>query len=133
MTTTSSKTLRILIPLRPVPCPRPRFAGGRAYYPKNYNEWRDAALTHIPAVNPLYDGALDVLVFVALPPFKTVVRDWPRGDVDNYAKSTLDVITKSGTVWVDDVQVVRLAVEKFFTADEPCTSVHIKPYTGLIH
>ena len=124
--------LHILIPLRPVPCPRPRVTLRGTYYPKSYQAWRAAALEHIPTVEPRLQSALDVFVGVALPPFKTVSRDWPRGDVDNYAKAALDVINKRGTVWVDDIQVVSLTVQKTFS-DEPHTSIHIRPFLGSTH
>jgi Holliday junction resolvase RusA-like endonuclease len=61
------------------------------------------------------------------PRFKTVDRPCPKGDVDNYAKAVLDVLTKWGGVWDDDNQVTVLTTTKVFVADgeEPHTTITI--------
>lgn len=62
-----------------------------------------------------------------MPPFKTVSRDFPRGDVDNYAKSVLDLITKREEIWHDDNQVVTLYTTKRLAVnEEPHTFVYIR-------
>ena len=53
-------------------------------------------------------------------------RGYPMGDVDNYAKGILDAATKAG-VWVDDVQVVDLHINKRFAkrGEAPCVKLSI--------
>ena len=54
----------------------------------------------------------------------------PTGDIDNYAKATLDALTKKG-FWKDDVDIVDLSATKQFTdmhdgkPEPPHTTVHI--------
>lgn len=104
---------------------------GETYYPKGYEAWRQAAGPHIPRIPAPLNGAVGVVVESVLPPFKTVTRDYPGGDVDNYAKSVLDIVTKTGGVWNDDAQVVVLSSSKRFTRDgeEPHTYVYIREVT----
>lgn len=101
---------------------------GFAYYPANYTKWKRDSAEHVPEVYPTYEGPLMVVVDFVLPHFKTVVRDVPKGDVDNYVKSVLDLITSTERVWVDDIQVNCLEVTKRFVKDgeEPHCSVHIR-------
>jgi Holliday junction resolvase RusA-like endonuclease len=69
------------------------------------------------AGRPLVDRGVEVaILFEYLRPGKPV-RDFPTGDVDKLARSTLDALT--GIVWVDDVLVVSLDVTKRYTAKEP--------------
>lgn len=120
------------IPLVPVPCPRPRTTSrGITYYPKNYNVWRKGALEYIPSFYPLLQGTVGVFVSSVCPPFKTVTREFPRGDVDNFTKAVLDAITKSEMVWQDDAQVVVSHAIKRFTRDgeDPHTHVYIREVT----
>lgn len=117
------------IPVIPVPCPRPRLTRwGQVYYPPKYEVWRQQAAPHIPQLPAPLGGALGVIVVSVLPPFKTVIRDYPSGDVDNYAKSVLDIIGKAQCVWSDDTQVVVLSSSKRFTQlnEEPHSYVYIR-------
>jgi len=56
---------------------------------------------------------------------KTTQRDYPRGDVDNYAKATLDAVTKCERAWADDDQVLSLTTTKRFAkpGEAPHTEV----------
>lgn len=118
----------LLFPIDPVPASRPRVARWGTYYAPTYKNWMKAAAPFVEACKQEHmDGPLAVLIEVVCPPPKTVKRDYPRGDVDNYEKAALDAITKGETVWDDDDQVVVLLGAKRYTrADEkPHTAVEV--------
>jgi crossover junction endodeoxyribonuclease RusA len=114
--------LRLSLDLAPMPAPRPRFramivrgkAIGTAYSPKEYKEWQEkayrAVYDEIEGI-PLLEGPLTVGLIVTAKRPKTTKLSAPKPDVDNYAKSILDAMTKAG-VWADDSQVEFLAVKK---------------------
>lgn len=52
------------------------------------------------------------------------IRPTKKPDCDNIAKAILDAL--NGIAYHDDSQVVTLAVEKWYTPDEPCVIVTIK-------
>lgn len=99
----------------PVPASRPRVSKWGTYYGKNYEKFRRevrdilAQHTGAPVVGPLV-----ALIEIIVEPPKTTKRDFPKGDVDNYAKGPLDSMTSNGTFWGDDDQVVSLFVTKRF-------------------
>lgn len=116
---TGTKSVPVSFDLAPVPASRPRVSRWGVYYAKNYKDWMKDAHPFVTQCVEQYEGPLAVLVEVVCPPPKTVKRDYPRGDVDNYAKGPLDVITKSETVWQDDEQIVALlVVKRYMRADE---------------
>ena len=106
-----------------MPAPRPRFramivrgkAIGTAYSPKEYKEWQELAFAAFDDAVPedwsALDGPLTVGLVVTAKRPKTTKLSAPKPDVDNYAKSILDAMTKVG-VWADDSQVEFLAVKK---------------------
>lgn len=124
------------LPVQPVPASRPRVGRFGAYYGKNYEQFRKQAQ---PIANRAdfapTDRPLTVHVeCIALKP-KTGKLRFPRGDVDNYVKGPLDVMTKSGNFWIDDDQVVELTVTKRYCHDGEDPGIHIyyqpledKPY-----
>jgi Holliday junction resolvase RusA-like endonuclease len=121
--------------LDPVPASRPRFrvmkskAGkpfvGAPYYDGRYKTFLAEAKASLPKFDEPIEGPLQVFVdcYVARP--KTTERDYPRGDVDNYVKGVLDVLTDRG-LWNDDDQVTELQVTKQFAVTQPCIRVTIK-------
>lgn len=111
---------------KPTPASRPRVSRrGHAFYSKSYKEWRTQAfedikdlLDTLPNIQTL-DGPLAVMIRVAVPAPKKTAREYPRGDVDNFAKGPLDAITKAPDyedgitkIWGDDDQVVMLFICK---------------------
>jgi len=76
-----------------------------------------------------YEGEVVAIIehIVARP--KTTKREWPRGDVDNFAKATLDALSKRKLGWSDDDQVIALvSLKRFANPDEvPHTLVWIYP------
>ncbi len=123
--TPSWNTLSFTLGVPPMPCPRPRLTrGGIAYMPKRYTEWRDLAIGDIPTDTTLSGPIACGLLFVMAPP-KTVKRTYPRYDIDNYTKSVLDLITKTGAVWDDDDQVTVCCAWKRFTQGDEEPYVHV--------
>lgn len=106
--------------LDPIPCPRPRIAikgkkekkFAQAYYPAEYQEWKNAAVTQLtqmtkPERYPLVRLSVH---FEREQPKKTILAT-PPGDIDNYCKSLMDALTQADW-WDDDKQVVYLQASK---------------------
>lgn len=124
----AGRSVEFTIPMKPVPASRPRVSRWGTYYGKTYEGWRKAAAAHVPEVTPPFTGRLAALLVYVLPPFKSVDREWPKGDVDNYAKAILDAVTSTQRVWTDDDQVCLTVEYKRFTttSEDPHTFVHIR-------
>lgn len=106
--------LRLNVLGKPVPCPRPQVTRmGHAYYPKAYSDWRVMAKEAMEfSGDPMpLDQPMTVAIEVRADRPRTSKLAMPRGDVDNYAKSILDLLTKVRT-WLDDSQVGTLVVRK---------------------
>lgn len=120
----------------PRPQPRPRAdvrssGGGRAfariYTPRDADRWREAvaARSRLSWRRDPTEEALEVYITVFMPRTKALLRPSSpsgpvmmavrgKGDADNFAKAALD--SMEGIVFVNDCQVVRLMVEKFYCA-----------------
>ena len=113
----------IQIPVPPVPASRPRvLRSGHTYYGKTYARWMSAAERSLRQGAPeqFVLGRADVsrvLVESVCPLFKTVTRALPKGDVDNYAKAVMDVMSKV-ELWGDDKHVEALHSVKRFVRDD---------------
>lgn len=122
--------LHLLVPVSPIPAPRPRVSSkGWTYYPARYKEWRrtvTAEITrHLESLESFepFLGAVEVTAcFIVERPKKTKLA-FPRGDLDNYEKALFDQMTKA-RVWEDDNQIVWLHTEKQWA--EPNTPGCIK-------
>ena len=139
MTTTSSdgeRRVRFTLPGEPIPAPRPRIrviklkdgkSLGTAYYTGKYKQYVDEAPKAIPESPIYFEKGTPVYVeltfFLAKP--KKPANSYPVGDIDNYQKSILDAITKNGTYWHDDAQVVHVQAFKVYIEGEPRTDVLI--------
>lgn len=114
--------------ITPKPMPRPRVTSkGITFYPADYKRFErelDAALRASIAHGP-DDGTFAVLIEAVCPPLKTVVREAPVGDVDNFAKPVLDRITKLGLIWHDDRQVMSLVTTKRFAGPGEVPHYHV--------
>ena len=116
-------------PFDPVPASRPRVSRWGVYYAKTYKTWKQLAEDHLPAGELALDPAAKVLVVInaVCKRAKTSKAVLPKGDVDNYAKGPMDVVTKATGYWHDDKQVVWLLSGKRFAepGEEPRTEVHL--------
>lgn len=109
---------RVVIPIKPKPKGRPRFARGRAYTPPETvaferavgEAWRAAG-------GPCLDGPVEVELIFRRDEIEVVVRALDpnrksplRGDIDNYVKAVMDGL--NAVAFGDDRQVLRLVAVK---------------------
>lgn len=126
----SELLFRRVIPIDPMPTPRPRFVTrGKfvsTYYPKDYVEYAKK-LESLLVIDDIeydqYDFPVEVRITVGAKRPKTTKLFAPKPDVDNYAKGVLDAITKAG-IWEDDTLVRSLHVQKTW-ADEGFIDIEI--------
>jgi Holliday junction resolvase RusA-like endonuclease len=106
--------------INPVAASRPRVGKWGAYYTGTYKAFREEAAAKVweilgtdlePLSGPLM---VSIELFVKRP--KTTERDWPKADIDNFAKAVLDTMNKK--VWDDDSQIISLYVTKQWAAKD---------------
>lgn len=107
--------------LHPTPASRPKVSRYGTYYGKNYTKFRRQAEIEIPNVIKDHTPySLDTPLLVIATSYvnqpRTSERDWPRGDVDNYAKAILDAC--NGIVWEDDDSILLLVTSKAWSEQE---------------
>ena len=111
--------------LTPTPASRPRVGKFGTYYGKNYAQFRKDALPLTEAMaGPPMTGAVVALVETVVTKPKFGKLRWPRGDVDNFVKGPLDVITKAAKAWLDDDQIVGLMAFKRYAAPGEAPGIH---------
>ena len=113
----------IFLEVEPVPASRPRVSRWGTYYGKTYENFRvkcrEALRQFQDTVKHMEEPSECLIEVVAKRP-KTSKRDYPRGDVDNFAKGPLDSMTSNGFFWNDDDQITALAViKRYAEPDEP--------------
>jgi Holliday junction resolvase RusA-like endonuclease len=119
---TSAGLFSLWIGGKPVPAGRPRVTRWGTYYPKSYTDWAKAAKPFVEAMPAApITGNVALLVEVRCTAPKKTDHTAPMGDVDNFAKGPMDLITKLGKSWIDDRQIVSLIVVKRWTepGEEP--------------
>jgi Holliday junction resolvase RusA-like endonuclease len=116
--------------INPVPASRPRLSRYGAFFTGPYKKFRTEATPIIlkvignEIIFPL-DHLIVTIELCVVRPKKTVLL-YPRADVDNYAKSILDLM--NGKLWKDDQQVVMLEVSKqWSTYDVGYFTVQVSP------
>lgn len=103
---------------KPVPAGRPRVTRWGTYYPKSYTDWIKQSGKYVTALEAVpLDKPVALLVEVITTRPKTTKHNAPQGDVDNFAKGPMDLLTKSEKAWLDDRQIVFLTVVKRYAAD----------------
>lgn len=108
----------VFLQLNPVPASRPRVGRWGVYYGKNYKQFRKDIAEALANIHPSdrlepLKGPLYVQVEHRVLKPKTSKRSYPKGDIDNYLKATLDALTTHG-VWEDDDQVLGVTSTKRF-------------------
>jgi Holliday junction resolvase RusA-like endonuclease len=100
---------QLIIPVNPMPCPRPRLSRFGVYYPAKYNRWRKEFSTHVREAMGRHNriGAtrllrVDVELIVEQP--KKTELPVPKPDIDNYMKAVFDAC--NGILWADDSQII---------------------------
>lgn len=105
------RTIKIVIPGRPVPKGRPRFNRhtGAVYTPKKTIEYENLVwFTAKDVIKEPLKGSVEVEIKI----FTTS----KNMDIDNIAKSILDGL--NGAAYKDDRQVKKLTIEMFDSEDE---------------
>lgn len=136
--TEGNGAVQFVLSLTPVPAPRPRIRvlrlkGGKtmgvAYYAGKYKDFLAEAPTAIPESTVYFEKGtpVEVCIDFRLPRPQKPANPYPVGDVDNYCKSILDAITKNGTYWKDDAQIVYMTVAKRYVeeGEEPGHTITI--------
>lgn len=108
-----------IIPVRPKPKQRPRFASGHAYTPKETREYENTIAMHCraqgasPRANPCI---VSLSCYWKRPksvkPSQLFIK---RPDCDNLVKC-LDAL--NGVCWLDDAQIVELCVSKDYGEED---------------
>ncbi len=124
-------TLGVSFCLNPVVASRPRVTRWGVYYGKNYTQWRKTAMELIKNSEDTIEKYCTVLVEQIVKKPKTSKKDFPRGDVDNYGKAPMDILTKK-EFWTDDDIVTGMFSSKRFAKpdEEPRTEVFIYVHKG---
>ena len=103
--------ISIIVPIDPIPQPRPKFGNGRAYQPKRtvaYKEFVSLAAKTAMSGRKIFDkNAVDIHICFYRK-FSPTSRNY--GDFDNLAKAICDAL--NGIVYRDDSQIVRCVIEK---------------------
>ena len=119
----------IFLPVKPVPASRPRVSRYGTYYGKTYAEFRKELYTELKKIKNKYKPTMDEhivsLELICRKP-KKPANDYPRGDVDNYAKGVLDGFTYANMFWEDDIQVVGLYVSKRYQLEGEDYGIRVK-------
>jgi Holliday junction resolvase RusA-like endonuclease len=111
------------IPIAAAPAARPRVArAGWSYYPAKYAKFKKelhAALKQAAEdTKPLaFTFWLNLLITLKKP--KTSKLDYPKPDVDNYAKAVMDA--GNGVLWEDDWFCESLSVKKQWGTEDKIT------------
>lgn len=119
--------IEFMLDVPPVPASRPRVSKWGTYYGKKYQQFMNDASNELVTYKGLkVEGPVVVFLEHVCAKPKTTKRDYPVGDVDNYAKGPLDVMTKTEKFWKDDDQVVLLTTGKRFVdpGEEPQVRIY---------
>ena len=121
----------VTINTAPVVASRPRVSRWGVYYNKTYANWLKTAKVEGKDLRR-FDGPCIITVEQVVEKPRTTKLASPNGDIDNFAKGPLDLITKSELAWVDDKQIVAMtAIKRFANPGEtPRSIITIMPIEG---
>lgn len=124
-----SSPLVYALAITPVPASRPRVTRWGTHYGKTYERFRREGMGIADGLpEGRVEGPAIMYVEHVVKRPKTSKRDYPQGDVDNYTKSTLDLLTKAGRAYSDDDQVVALVAVKRFAEEGEEPTIHVDAY-----
>lgn len=118
---------------KPVPAGRPRVSKFGTYYPKSYTAWLKESWAYVDKLETVVtDSPIALMIEAVCPTVKTSKFSMPMGDVDNFVKGPMDLLTKSQRAWIDDRQVVLLTVTKRYAGpdEEPGFNIWWCPVEG---
>lgn len=119
------RTVALLAGLCPVPAARPRVSKWGTYYPATYTKWQAAAKAALTVEGARIEGPVALYLEHVVTKARTSKRTYPHGDIDNFDKGPMDVLTKDTRVWDDDDQVVLTVAHKRYAepGEEPGTTM----------
>jgi len=126
---TSNLPVAFTLDIEPVVASRPRVGKFGTFYEGKYRTWLKEAPKTVPNFQTPFMGALVVVVRIVCTKPRTGKLSHPMGDVDNFAKGVLDVLTHA-KVWGDDKQVVRLDVSKRYAKNGEKGHVDVRISSG---
>jgi len=123
----------LIIPLVPMPAPRPRFSKFGTYNPKKYTDHKRAIALLASSVFTPTEKPTKLLCIFYMP----IPKSWSKKkrlaavgeyhikkpDSDNLLKTIKDAL--NGIAYVDDSQVVITITHKLYAIDEPCTKIYL--------
>jgi Holliday junction resolvase RusA-like endonuclease len=130
--------IELRLDVTPVPKQRPRLnrKTGTIYTPVETAQFEKEVAWQAKAAmkgNPPLEGPLSVVIGAWLPMPKSFTKPvkqaaieggvFPRGDVDNFAKSVMDAL--NGILWLDDNQVTQLTATKRYSS-APALTVTVR-------
>jgi len=131
LTVLGDDELSLVIPVVPMPAPRPRMSKWGAYFPATYTAHKKEIAVSLPKRAVPLMGELHVVVELVCKRIGKSKFTTPAGDLDNLVKPTLDVLTQEG-YYGDDRQITDLRISKRFPVDgeDPHINVHIKQFVS---
>ena len=103
------------IPIKPVPCPRPRVTKNGTFMPTKYKHAKQKHIDFLTGAfhKPTIENPVGIHMTTYIPRPKSVKRELPsvRPDIDNWTKTILDSLTQAG-VLRDDCLVTDLLASK---------------------